>query len=48
MTADECLRKADQHWEMFSLALQDGDVKDADRHRKLAKEWEQKAKDAAA
>jgi hypothetical protein len=41
-----CRRKADQHWDMAGLARQDGDKKDAERHTKLAREWEEKAREA--
>ncbi len=33
-------RKADQHWDMAGLARQDGDMADAERHTKLAREFE--------
>jgi hypothetical protein len=38
--------KADQHWEMAGLARQDNDMKDAERHTQLAREFEQKWRDA--
>lgn len=38
------LRKANQHWEMAGLARADGDHKDAERHTKLAREHDQKAR----
>ena len=42
-TLNECLIKADQHWDMAGLARQDGDNKDANRHTQLAKIWTIKA-----
>lgn len=42
---DYYMRKADQHWVMFSLAGAEGDWKDADRHRTMAKEYERKVKE---
>ena len=44
-TKEECRRKADQHWEMASLARQDGDDEDYIRQVNLAKEWDAKAAD---
>ena len=41
---EACRRKADQHWEMAGCARQDGDVKDAARHTRLAMEWEERAR----
>lgn len=35
-------RKANQHWDMAGLARQDGDTKDAERHTKLARDYERK------
>lgn len=32
--------KADQHFKMASLASQDGDTKDADRHMRLARAYQ--------
>jgi hypothetical protein len=37
--------KADQHWEMAGLARQDGDMKDAERHTELAREYERKLRE---
>jgi hypothetical protein len=34
-------RKEEQHWEMAGLARQDGDMKDADKHTKLARMYQQ-------
>lgn len=45
LTKEDCLRKANQHWEMFSLAASDGDWIDADKHRTEAKLWELKSKE---
>jgi hypothetical protein len=42
-TAEDCRRKADQHWEMAGLARQDGDTADADRHTRDARLWESRA-----
>lgn len=42
---DECLRKADQHWVLASLASSDGDKADAGRHTALAKEWDKRARE---
>lgn len=39
------IRKANQHWEMAGLARQDRDYEDAERHTKLAREYEQKARE---
>lgn len=36
-------RKANQHYEMAGLARQDNDMKDSERHIKLAKEFDEKA-----
>jgi hypothetical protein len=44
LTYEKCIRKANQHWEMAGLARQDGDTKDAERHTKLAREWDEKAR----
>lgn len=47
MSPEECRRKADQHWEMAGLARQDGDKPDEERHTKLARDWDRKAKEAS-
>lgn len=39
-------RKADQYWDMAGLARQDGDIKDADLHARLAREFEEKRRKA--
>ncbi len=44
-TAEDCRRKADQHWEMAGLARQDGDTADAHRHTREARLWDQRAAD---
>lgn len=40
------LWKTDQHYEMAGLARMDGDQVDAERHLKLAKKYDQLAKEA--
>jgi hypothetical protein len=40
-----CLKKGDKHWELAGLARQDGDSKDEERHTKLARLWDQRAKE---
>ncbi len=42
---EEFIRKANQHWEMAGLARMDGDLKDAEKHTKLARHWEHKARE---
>lgn len=37
MSTDRLLRKRDQHQEMMSLALRDGDTQDAQRHADAVK-----------
>jgi hypothetical protein len=44
--ANRLFRKADQHWDMAGLARQDGDMVDAERHTKLARELEAQAREA--
>ena len=41
MSYDQLQRKADQAWEMASLARQDGDRKDAEHRTKEAQQYEQ-------
>lgn len=48
MTAEEHIRKANQHWEMAGLARQDGDMNDALRHTRLAQEHEKYARQKAS
>ena len=38
-------RKADQHWDMAGLARQDNDMKEAERHTQLAREYEAKVRE---
>jgi hypothetical protein len=38
-TAEECLRKEDQHWEMAGLARADNDPVDAAKHYVKARLW---------
>lgn len=40
---ENCIRKADQHWEMAGLARQDNDMKDSERQTKLARLWQDRA-----
>jgi len=44
MSLEKLMRKYDQHWDMYGLALHDNDMKDAERHyaltRKLREEIE--------
>lgn len=42
-TPEQCLRKADQHWEMAGLAGQENDTLDSHRQAQLAREWTQRA-----
>lgn len=42
-TAEDCRRKADQHWEMAGLVRMDRDTADADRHTREARLWETRA-----
>jgi hypothetical protein len=42
---DYFLQKANQHWELAGLARMDGDHKDAERHTKLARDWDRKARE---
>jgi hypothetical protein len=42
---EECRRKADQHWEMASLARSDCDEADAAKQTSKAKEWDARAKE---
>lgn len=44
-SAEDCRRKANQHWEMAGLARQDGDHADMHRHTREARLWEQRAAD---
>lgn len=43
-SVENCLRKADQYWEMVSLAHMDGDPIDAKRHAELATLWDKRAR----
>lgn len=43
---DYLLMKADQHWDMAGLARQDGDTRDEEKHTKLAREYQEKARNA--
>lgn len=45
MTTDQLRRKAEQHYEMAGLARQDRDHKDAERHLKLAKEYDRQIRE---
>lgn len=40
MNRSEIERKAKQHWEMAGLARKDGDMKDAENHTAMAKEYD--------
>lgn len=40
MTEERLRRKINQHWEMAGLARMEGDHRDADRHLKLARKYE--------
>lgn len=42
---DNCMRKADQHWEMAGCARQDRDEADSKRHTDLARLWTQRAQE---
>ena len=42
-SAEECRRKANQHWEMAGLARQDRDRADEARHTKEARKWDERA-----
>lgn len=37
-------RKAEQHWEMSGMARQDRDMQDAERHQKLAQDYDNRIK----
>ena len=43
-SAEHCARKADQHWDMAGLARQDGDKVDSEHQTKLARLWDQRAR----
>jgi hypothetical protein len=43
-SAEDCRRKADQHWDMAGLARQDGDKTDEQKHTDKAREWDQRAR----
>ena len=45
-TKEKCRRKADQHWDMAGLARMDRDPVDEKRHTALAREWEQRYREA--
>lgn len=42
-TDAQCMRKANQHWDMAGLARQDFDRQDELRHTSLARKWERRA-----
>lgn len=44
-TADRLRRKANQEWDMAGLARQDGDLKDAERHTNLARDYERQLRE---
>lgn len=44
-TPADCLRKANQHWEMAGLARKDNDPKDENNHTEKAKLWEQRTRE---
>lgn len=44
-SADECRRKANQHWEMAGLARVDNDRADEQKHTDLARQWDQRARE---
>lgn len=42
---DYFINKANQHWEMAGLARLDGDREEAERHVRLARHYEHKARE---
>jgi hypothetical protein len=40
---EKLIRKSDQHWDMAGLARQDRDMKDAERHTAIAREYLRRA-----
>lgn len=41
----ECRQKANQHWELAGQARQDRDAEDEREHTRLAKLWDQSARE---